>query len=220
MRAHIAALVPSLLRIARNDNELERVVAYAEQFGEPSVLAETFEQLLVLRNETDERKSRWLVFAAKERMAAGQPELAARNLLKAFTLEQTAAKKMEIAKSCLHAYLQAGVDQEALKAATLIKERVKGDAALLMLAANIAEPLADHEHALAWLEEASLLLPNDQALAERIVRLQISMGLLSQSLSRVAQLRANLVVGSDRHRLLAHIYDWNSQPDEAVIQNA
>jgi len=61
-----------------------------------------------------------------------------------------------------------------------------------------------------------MLLPNDQALAERIVRLQISMGLLSQSLSRAAQLRTNLVVGSDRHRLLAHIYDWNSQPDEAL----
>lgn len=216
LRAHVAALVPSLLRIARNDNELERVVAYAEQFGEPSVLAETFEQLLVLRNETDERKSRWLVFAAKERMAAGQPELAARNLLKAFTFERMASKKMEIAKSCLQAYLQAGIDQEALKAAMLINDSIEGDSGLLTLAANIAEPLADQEHALAWLEEASLFLPNDQALAERIVRLQISMGLLSQSLSRVAQLRANLVVSSDRHRLLAHVYDWNSQPDEAL----
>jgi tetratricopeptide (TPR) repeat protein len=216
LRGHIAALVPPLLRIARNDKELDRVVAYAEQFGEPSVLAETFEQLLVLRNETDERKSRWLVFAAKQWMAAGQPEFAARNLLKAFTLEQTASKKMEIAKSCLRAYLQAGIDQEALKAAMLVKESVKGDAGFLMLAADIAEPLADRQHALAWLEEASLLLPNDQALAERIVRLQISMGLLSQSLSHAAQLRTNLVVGSDRHRLLAHIYDWNSQPDEAL----
>jgi tetratricopeptide (TPR) repeat protein len=216
LRAHIAALVPSLLSIARNDKELERVVAYAEQFGEPWVLADTFEQLLVLRNETDERKSRWLVFAAKERMAAAQPELAARNLLKAFALEQMASKKMEIAKSCLQAYLQAGIDQEALKAAVLIKESIEGDAGLLMLAANIAEPLSDKEHALAWLEEASLFLPNDQALAERIVRLQISMGLLSQSLPRVAQLRTNLVVGSDRHRLLAHVYDWNSQPEEAL----
>ena len=48
---------------------------------------------------------------------------------------------------------------------------VEGDAGLLMLAANIAEPLADQEHALAWLEEASLFLPDDQVLAERIVRL-------------------------------------------------
>jgi len=216
LRAHIAALVPPLLHIARNDKELDRVVAYAEQFGEPSVLAETFEQLLVLRNETDQRKSRWLVFAAKQRMAAAQPELAARNLLKAFTLEQAASKKMEIAKSCLQAYLQAGIDQEALKAAMRVQEGIKSDAGLLMLAANIAEPLADHEHALAWLEEASLFLPNDQALVERIVRLQISMGLLSQSLPRVAQLRMNLVPGSDRHRLLAHVYDWSSQPDEAL----
>ena len=216
LRAHIAALVPPLLRIARNDKELNQVVAYAEQFGEPSVLAETFEQLLVIRNETGERKSRWLVFAAKQRMAAGQPELAARNLFQAFALEQTVHKKKEIAKSCLRAYLQAGIDQAALKAAILIQDSVKGDAGLLTLGADIAEPLADREHALAWLEEASLFLPNDLALAERIVRLQISMGLLSESLPRVAQLHTNLVIGSDRHRLLAHVYDWNSQPDEAL----
>ncbi|WP_090827128.1 tetratricopeptide repeat protein [Nitrosovibrio tenuis] len=216
LRQHIAALVPPLLGIAGNDKELNQVVAYAEQFGEPSVLAETFEQLLVIRHENDEKKSRWLVFAAKQRMAAGQPELAARNLLRAFMLEHMPHKKTEIAKSCLHAYLQAGIDQEALKAAMRVQESVKGDAALSMLAADIAEPLADQEHALAWLEEASLLLPNDQALAERIVRLQISMGLLSESLPRIAQLRNHLVLGSDRHRLLAHVYDWNGQPDEAL----
>ena len=52
----IAELIPSLLRIARNDSELNQVVALAEQFGEPTVLAETFEQLLVMRNESNERE--------------------------------------------------------------------------------------------------------------------------------------------------------------------
>ncbi len=222
LRKRIAELVPALLRIADNDNRLNLVVTLAEQFGEPTVLAETFEQLLVMRNETSERKLRWLVFAAKQRMAAAQPRLAARNLCQAFLLERTPKKKTEIAKSCLRAYLQAGVDQEALKAAVQVlgtsasASSLKGDAELLLLAANIAEPLDDREHALAWLEESSRLLPRDQKLAERIVRLQVSMGLLDESLPRAASLRTSLVLGSERHRLLAHIYDWNGQSDEAL----
>ena len=222
LRKRIAELVPALLRIADSDNRLNLVVKLAEQFGEPTVLAETFEQLLVMRNETSERKSRWLVFAAKQRMAAAQPRLAARNLCQAFLLERAPKKKTEIAKSCLRAYLQAGIDQEALKAAVKVlgtsvsASSLRGDAELLLLAANIAEPLDDREHALAWLEESSRLLPRDQKLAERIVRLQVSMGLLDESLARAASLRESLVPGSDRHRLLAHIYDWNGQSDEAL----
>src|SRR6476620_11295024 len=68
LRARIAELIPSLLHIARNDTELNQVVVLAEQFAEPSVLAETFEQLLVIWKESgkesvkesDERKSSWL----------------------------------------------------------------------------------------------------------------------------------------------------------------
>ncbi|MDE2367086.1 MAG: tetratricopeptide repeat protein, partial [Betaproteobacteria bacterium] len=33
---------------------------------------------------------------------------------------------------------------------------------------------------------------------------------------RIAQLRTRLIIGSDRHRLIAHVYDWNNQPDEAL----
>lgn len=225
LRARIAELVPSLLRIADSDRELNQVVSLAEQFGEPSVLAGTFEQLVAMRDETDRTKSRWLVFAATQRIAAAQPRLAARNLCQAVVLERMEKKKTELAKSCLSAYLQAGVDREALKAAVKVMGGVgssgrpggiKGDAQLLLLAADIAEPLADREHALAWLEQASLFLPADPALAERIVRLQISMGLLGESLSRAALLRTSLILGSDRHRLLAQVYDWNAQPDEAL----
>ena len=51
LRTRISQLVPSLLHIARNDRELSQVVASAEQFGEPSLLAETFEQLIVLKTK-------------------------------------------------------------------------------------------------------------------------------------------------------------------------
>src|SRR5688500_16195972 len=44
LRKRIAELVPALLRIADNNGRLNQVVALAEQFGEPTVLAETFEQ--------------------------------------------------------------------------------------------------------------------------------------------------------------------------------
>lgn len=222
LRSRIAELVPSLLRIADNDERINQVVKLAEQFGEPKVLAETFEQLLGMRDETSQRKSSWLVFAARQRLAADQPRLAARNLWQAVLLERTSEKKAELAKSCLRAYLQAGIDKEALKAAVQMlgspasPARLKGDAELMLLAADIAEPLADHEHALTWLEEASRLLPRDHKLAERIVRLQISMGLLNESLLRAASLRESLVLGSERHRLLAHIYDWNGQSDDAL----
>lgn len=221
LRARIAELVPSLLRIARNDRELNQVVASAEQFGEPALLAETFEHLVAQKNEARDKKLRWLVFAGRQRMAANQPRLGARNFLKAFAMEQSGREKLELAKSSLRAYLQAGFDQEAqkeeaLKGALQVHENVAADAELLLLEADIAQPLADHAHALAWLEEASQRLLGDQMLAERIVRLQISMGLLADSLSRVAQLRPGLVPGSDRHRLLAQIHDWNGQPDEAL----
>jgi Tfp pilus assembly protein PilF len=230
LRARIAELIPSLLHIARNDTELRQVVVLAEQFAEPSVLAETFEQLLVIWKESgkesvkesDEKKSSWLVFAAKQRIAANQPRLAAQDLLKAFSLERTAKKKAEIAKSCLRAYLQAGIDQEALKAAVQMlsnfKDRGEADAELLLLAANIAEPLADQEQALAWLEEASRLSPADRAITERIVRLEVSLGLLKESLERAERLKISLVAGSERQRLIARIYDWNAQPDEALVQ--
>ena len=42
---------------------------------------------------------------------------------------------------------------------------------------------------LAWLEESSRLSPDDRALAERIVRLQVSMGHAERKLARAAQLR-------------------------------
>jgi Tfp pilus assembly protein PilF len=216
VRVRIGELIPSLLQMARNDRELNQVVALAEQFGEPSVLAGTFEQLITLREESNEKKSRWLVSAANQRMAAAQPRLAARNLCQAFLLEKSGEAKRRVAKSCLRAYLQAGLDREALKAAVQVQQVANGDAELLLLAANIAEPMADREHALAWLEELSRLSPGDPALVERIVRLQISMGLLSESIYRAAQLRRSLIPGSERHRLIARIYDWTAQPDEAL----
>ena len=40
VRSHIAGLIPSLMRMARNDRELNQVVVLAEQFGEPSVWRE------------------------------------------------------------------------------------------------------------------------------------------------------------------------------------
>ena len=164
LRTRISQLVPSLLHIARNDRELNQVVASAEQFGEPSLLAETFEQLIVLKNETHEKKLRWLVFAAKQRIAADQPRLAARNFMKAFKIQENPQGKLELAKSALRAYLQAGLNQEAQKEEALnvairVHERVGADTELLLLGANIAEPLADHVHALAWLEQAGERLP-------------------------------------------------------------
>jgi hypothetical protein len=216
VRTHIAGLIPSLMRLARNDRELNQVVALAQQFGEPSVLAGTFERLIALRDESNEKKSRWLVSAANQRMAAAQPRLAARNLCQAFLLEPARDAKRQIAKSCLRAYLQAGIDREALKAAVQVQQTVDGDAELSLLAANIAEPLEDREHALLWLEESSRSSPDNLMLIERIVRLQVSMGRVSESVARAARLRAALVPGSERHRLLARIYDWNAQPDEAL----
>ncbi len=216
VRSHLAGLIPSLMRMARSDRELNQVVALAEQFGEPAVLAGTFEQLITLRDESNEKKSRWLVSAANQRMAAAQPRLAARNLCRAFVLERARDAKRQIAKSCLRAYLQAGLDREALKAAVEVQQTVDGDAELSLLAANIAEPLEDREHALAWLEESSRSSPENLMLLERIVRLQVSMGRLSDSVTRAARLRESLVLGSERHRLIARIYDWNAQPDEAL----
>jgi len=224
LRGRIAELIPSLLHMAADGRELTQVVTLAEQFAEPAVLAETFEQLLVIRNETDERKSNWLIFAAKQRIAAAQPRLAARDLFKAFALERSLKSKRETAKSGLRAYLQAGIDSEALKAAVRALDalgaendvgRNGADAELLLLAASIAEPLADNAHALAWLKEAGALLPNDKALAERIVRLQVSMGLLEESLPYAERLMP-AAPGSKRQKLLAHILDWTAHPDQAL----
>ncbi|MDN5753390.1 MAG: tetratricopeptide repeat protein [Nitrosospira sp.] len=217
LRARITELIPTLLHIARNDRELRQVVVLAEQFAEPSVLAETFEQLPVILGGSDDRKSSWLVFAAKQRMAANQPRLAARDLFQAFMLERAAKKKAEIAKSSLRAYLKAGIDQEALKSAVQMLGAVKGDAELLLLAANIAQPLGDRERALAWLKELSTLSPDDRTITERIVRLQVSMGRLSESLEGAASLRDSMIAGSERHRLVARVYDWNARPDEALV---
>lgn len=234
LRRRIGELVPSLLRLAENDKESNQVVLLAEQFGEPSVIAETFEQLVGMQNETRQTKSRWLAFAAKQRLAAAQPRVAARNFCQAFAFERVARKKTELAKACLGAYLQAGVDREALKAAIKILSAYSrpadvagpgnsspvasssADAQLLMLAADVAQPMGDRDHALIWLEQASVQIPGDQKLAERIVRLQVSMGLLGEGLARAVVLRASLIPGSERHRLLAHLYDWNGQPDEAL----
>ncbi len=219
LRRRIGELVPLLLRLADNDKESNQVVLLAEQFGEPSVVAETFEQLAGMQNETRQTKSRWLAFAAKQRLAAAQPRAAAQNFCRALTFERIARKKTELAKACLGAYLQAGVDREALKAAMQILSAYSSsnaDAQLLLLAADVAQPMGDRDHALVWLEQASAHLPADQRLAERVVRLQVSMGLLSEGLARAPMLRASLIPGSERQRLLAHLYDWNGQPDEAL----
>ncbi len=219
LRGRIGELVPSLLRLAENDEELNQVVVLAEQFGEPRVLAQTFEQLAAMQEESVETRARWLAFAATQRVAAAQPRLAARDFCKALPLERKAGKKMEAAKSCLRAYLEAGVDEEAFRAATQVLARFGNesrDAGLLLQAANIAQPLDHREQALGWLEEASRALPADKMLAERIVRLQVSMGRLAESLVRMPLLQSGLNLGSERHRLLARLHDWNSQPDEAL----
>ena len=140
--------------------------------------------------------------------------------MKAFKIQENPQGKLELAKSSLRAYLQAGLSQEGAEGrspsvAIRVHEKVEADTELSRLGANIAEPLADHMHALAWLEQAGERLPRDQMLAERIVRLQVSMGLLADTLSRAVQ-SLDLAPGRNRQRLLAQIYDWNGHSDEAL----
>lgn len=218
LRQRIAALIPAAFRLARHEGELRAVVALAEQFAEPEVLAGTFERMAAVPEQGGEQKSAWLVAAARQRMAANQPRLAARDLFRALPLAPAGHDRMQVAKSGLRAYLQAGIDDEALRAARSALETLGGrrDAELLRLAADIAEPLAQDRQALAWLEEADRLSPGDDALVERIARLQVSMGLLRESLARADQLQPSLAAGSERQRLVARIRDWNAEPDAAL----
>ena len=170
-----------------------------------------------MRDESNEKKSSWLVFAANQRMAAEQPRLAARDLFQAFLLEparEAKRRNSEIVFACLSSGRHR---PEAFKAAVQKCSRQS----MVMPSFRCWPRISPSRSKIAsmrspgWRNRAGSS-PDNLVLIERIVRLQVSMGHVSESLARAAQLRPSLVPGSDRHRLIARIYDWNAQPDEAL----
>ena len=216
LRQHIAPLIGRLLIQAPDDIKLNEVAEFAQQFGEPAVLASTYETLALDYQSSQVRKASWLRLAGTQHLAANAPERAAISFTKAFDLELNETIRAELAESIMHAWLQAGVNEVALQTTQRIMGMVSPNERLLSLAADIAQPMEDELSALQWLIQLSEFQPENADLAERIVRIQLNNGQLPDSLTRVSLLSAHAAVGSERQRLVAHIYDWNGKVEEAL----
>lgn len=215
LRQQIADLISRLLLTAPNESALDQVATLAEQFGEPQVLAQTFEHLAITVPAEPARKASWWRLAGRHYLAANAPKHAAQSYAGAFLLEPSSELKQTLAKNTLRALLQAGLDENALALTLRIMAGVTPDTELYQLAADIAEPLGDEQNALRWLTAVHQAVPEPN-LTERLLRLRIATGDLAGALELAPLLRDHVQPGSERHRLLAHIYDWNSQSRPAL----
>lgn len=216
LRQHIAPLINRLLIQAPDENKLNEVALLAQQFGEPAVLASTYETLALDAQSNPVRKASWLRLAGIQHLAANAPKKAALAFTRAFDAELNESVRDELAESIMQAWLQAGVNDIALQTSLRIMAVVNVNDRMLALAADIAQPMGDEIHALKWLLELSKTQPENVDLAERIVRLQVNNGLLQDALEHVNLLAQHAPAGSERQRLVAHIYDWNGKVNEAL----
>lgn len=215
LRDRIGGLIGNTLQTAPTETTLDAVVQLAEQFGEPSLLAQTFEHLASTVASDSARQAHWWRLAARQHLAANAPAKAAKAFATSFSLETEPNRKRQLGKDTLRTLLGAGLNDEALDVTRRLMKNVQADAELYRLAADIAQPLLDVSNALTWLSALYQLEP-DVELAERLARLRLIDGDLPGALALAPDLRKAYQPGGERHRLLAHLYDWNAQSRDAL----
>ncbi len=218
LRQQLGAGFDRALRLAQSTAEQDALLTEAHKFGEPRALAALYEQLLARPENNGVRRGRLLTEIGRLHLAANEPHKAAQNFHHAVVLLTDKRAQRDTMLQALHAYLAAGDTGEALTAARQFVARLPADAELLLLAADIAQQNGDDAGARDYLVALRPLQPDDAALTDRLLRLELALGHLPEALLLARELAPAVEAGSERQRLLARTFDWNSQWQESLSQ--
>ncbi|MFZ5842394.1 MAG: tetratricopeptide repeat protein [Pseudomonadota bacterium] len=216
LRASIRSGFDSVLSLALSVNEQTALLAEARKFGEPVVLAALFENLLTRTDLVGVGRGQILREAAAFHLAANQPAQAAARWREAFDLLLVPAERREVAVSAMQAWLAAGRVADALKTARHVVGPDEDAPALLQLAADIAQQNGEDRQALAWLYRLRARQPDDVALSERLLALELALGNLPAALQLAEPLDALPMPTPERQLLLARAFDWNGDGARAL----
>ena len=216
LRASIRSGFDAVLLLALTVNEQTALLAEARKFGEPAVLAALFENLLTRRDLVGVGRGQILREAAAFHLAANQPAQAAARWREAFDLLIVPAERREVALSAMQAWLAAGGAAEALKTARHVVGPNEDAPALLLLAADIAQQNGEDQQALAWLYRLRDQQPEDVALNERLLALELALGNLPAAMALAEPLNALPAPTPERQLLLARAFDWNGDGARAL----
>ncbi|HEX4909244.1 MAG TPA: tetratricopeptide repeat protein [Permianibacter sp.] len=216
LRASIRNGFDAVLLLALTVNEQTALLAEARKFGEPAVLAALFENLLTRRDLVGVGRGQILRDAAAFHLAANQPAQAAARWREAFDLLIVPAERREVALSAMQAWLAAGRAAEALKTARHVVGPNEDAPALLQLAADIAQQNGEDQQAIVWLYRLRDQQPEDVALSERLLALELALGNLPAALELAESLNALPAPTPERQLLLARAFDWNGDGARAL----
>lgn len=216
LRVSIRSGFDAVLLLALSVNEQTALLAEARKFGEPAVLAALFENLLTRTDLVGVGRGQILREAAAFHLAANQPAQAAARWREAFDLLLVPAERRDVAVSAMQAWLAAGRVADALKTARHVVGPDEDAPAMLQLAADIAQQNGEDQQALAWLYRLRAQQPDDVALSERLLALELALGNLPAALQLAEPLDALPMPTPERQLLLARAFDWNGDGVRAL----
>lgn len=220
VRSDVEQAFYRLLKLANDDAEQDSLLTLARAFGEPAVLAELHERLSADPRLIPERRAMQLGEAAKYRLASNSSLRAAQLWRAAWQVRRLEDLKQSDAELSLRSYLSAAQLGEGLSAAREFLKPAKEQPApaLLGLAADIAQQQGENESARRWLHQLREQQPDDVALSERLLRLELALNNLPGALELALNLRARADLSAEQRELLARTFDWNQQLDHALEQ--
>ena len=216
LRTSIRSGFEAVLLLALTVNEQTALLVEARKFGEPGVLAALYEHLLTRSDLFGVARGQILREVATFHLAANQPAIAAKRWREAFDLLLVPAERREVAQSAMQAALAAGLVAEALKTARHVVGPDEDAPALLLLAADIAQQNGEDSEARTWLYRLHTQQPDDVALTERLLALELALGDLPAALRLAEPLNALPAPPPARQLLLARAFDWNGDGARAL----
>ena len=207
----------SALPLAGTETEQDALLIEARKFGEPGVLAALYETLLARVDVQGPRRGQLLADTARLHLAANQPAIAAQRWHEAFFLLTAAEPKRAAAAAAMQAYLAAGETVRALNSAKQFISAQETDQTLLALAADIAQQNGDDAQARDWLYRLRAQQPDNDALLERLLALELALGDLPAALTLARELDLLPSPSPARQLLLARSYDWNGESQAALL---
>lgn len=205
------------LALAHQISEQDALLAEARKFGEPGVLAALYDTLLQRPDAVAARRGYLLSETAALHLAANQPQLAAVRWQEAVPLlPGGSAARTEATRACLRSYLAAGEGAAALQAARALISARETDTTLLTLAADVAQQNGDDLQTRSWLVRVYAQQPDDLALAERLLGLELAIGDLAAALPLAERVASQPNLSLQQQRLLARAFDWNGDGVRAL----
>lgn len=213
----IASLKREVVQLAADDDagpHLEELATLALEVGRPAVAAGIYEALAV-RDKSD-NGIHWLAEAAKWRLAAGEPMLAAAAYHKAAAEARRPEEAEHWALEELKTLRAADRGEEALEAAAIYLERFPQNPELLDEGIGIARGQSASKEAYDWGERRLALTPGDRSALESQFVIALEGGRLMEAVVLGEELvKSNPSQPLYRERV-AEAAEWAGEPAKAL----